>query len=47
MCHRLVGRLPMAETGANSTRKRAMILYWRAAPGEESVCVVRRSLHRD
>ena len=36
----------MAETGANSlsTRKRAMILYWRAAPGEEPVCVVRKSL---
>ena len=40
-------RLPMTETGANSTRKRAMILYWRAAPGEEPVCVVRKSLHRN
>ena len=37
----------MTETGANSTRKRAMILYWRAAPGEEPVCVFRRSLHCD
>ena len=40
-------RLPMTETGANSARKRAMILYWRAAPGEEPVCVFRRSLHCD
>ena len=40
-------RLPMTETGANSARKRAMVLYWRAAPGEEPVCVVRKSLHHD